>query len=630
MLNHETINKIAAGEVIIRPVSVIKELVENAIDAGANRIRVAVENGGKTNINVTDNGVGIAYNEVPLAFKRHATSKLLTIDDLETIHTLGFRGEALSSIAAVARVRITTRAQEEEIGSQAFFENGKMLNQRVVSYDNGTEILVSDLFYNTPARQKHLQKGKSEEKLVRDVLEKLALSHPDIGFTYVADNRAIFQTMGNGKLKDFIERLYCRQIFSGLRELDVENAPMRLTGYISDLTLTRSTREEQIFFINQRYVKSKCLADAFEAAYEGYMMVHRHPVGIIFMELPGRMLDVNIHPAKTEIQILNESLVSLLFKQGIRDALKGESLIVDAAEVIPETVEQEDTGPKPMEEPMTFLTDEKTSFAIQDVDSPQIMQAPDAAKAQEMHQKQTEQLSYDTSKSDFSKARASVQYPMPGDKAERVPVRDNNADYHPPKIQGPDFTNARIVGQLFSTYILLEKGDEILMLDQHAAHEAFMYEELSRRFASNAEFPAQHLMVPQVVEISVREAEAFEDYRHDLLRYGFDCDQCGPGEIMVRSVPIILGEPQDVTLLKAFIESRSYDNAEDSRALIERIITMSCKSAVKGHQELSREEIKTLLDGLSRLDNPYTCPHGRPIILRLKEYELKKLFKRVI
>ncbi|WP_133965053.1 DNA mismatch repair endonuclease MutL [Eubacterium limosum] len=640
MLNNETINKIAAGEVIVRPVSVIKELVENAIDAESTRVSVAVEKGGKTSICVTDNGVGIAYNEVPLAFKRHATSKILKIEDLESIDTLGFRGEALSSISAIARVRITTKTAEEEIGSQSFFEGGAFINQRVCTYDRGTEIMVTDLFYNTPARQKHLQKDKNEEKLIRDILEKLSLSHPEISFTYVSDGREVFKTLGTGNLKDVIESLYGRDFFKGLRELNVENSPMRLGGYISDLTLTRSTREEQIFFINNRFVKNKSLSRAFEDAYEGYMMVHKHPVGIVFMDLPGRMLDVNIHPAKTEIQILNESLVSILFKQGIRDCLKAQNLVVDVSEVTaaPEPPE-EAARPKIVEEAVSFLSGESKNFTpVDEISKAQEDRSPapqlpkTEAVPQEAVSAEAERQTQKVPAAEKTEAHIPEPRPVFNETrptADEMPgVAEPAPEY--PRRKGPDFKNAKIIGQLFSTYILLEKGDEIIMLDQHAAHEAFLYQELKERFDQKSDFPAQSLMVPQPVEISVREADHFDELQPELMRYGFDCDLFGENTLMVRSVPIILGEPQDVSLLKAFIEGRVYEDVSDPRNLIERIITMSCKGAVKGHQELSREEIETLLEGMSRLDNPYTCPHGRPIILKLREYELKKLFKRVV
>ncbi|MEG1185447.1 MAG: DNA mismatch repair endonuclease MutL [Eubacterium sp.] len=620
MLNNETINKIAAGEVIIRPVSVIKELVENAIDADSSRIHIIIEKGGKTSICVLDNGIGIAYNEVALAFKRHATSKLLTIEDLESVETLGFRGEALSSISAVSRVRVTTKTKDEEIGNQSYFEGGSMINQRVCTYDKGTEVLVSDLFYNTPARQKHLQKDKNEEKLIRDILEKLSMSHPEISFSYTSDGREVFKTPGTGVLKDVIESLYGRDFFKRLRPLNIENTPMRLKGYISDLTLTRSTREEQIFFINNRYIRNKNLSRAFEEAYEGYMMVHKHPVGLIFMELPGKMLDINIHPAKTEIQILNESLVNILFKQGIRESLKSQNLVVDAKMVIKEDKKIEPS--KNIEEPVTFFEKEKLDFESAVIP----VQINGKNKLEDKKVEDVFDVTIERSKDrrvTEEKSEHKNTEPLVTSRVE-----ESVSPYF--KRVAPDFEHAKIIGQLFSTYILLEKDDEIMMLDQHAAHEAFLYQELSELFRTDASFPAQTLLVPQTIDISLRESESFDELQPKLMKYGFECDLFGKNALVVRSVPIILGEPQDIELIRIFIESQVYEDTQNPRNQIERIITMSCKKAVKGHQNLTIPEIKELLDGLRQLDNPYTCPHGRPIILKLKEYELKKLFKRVV
>ncbi|MEG0378587.1 MAG: DNA mismatch repair endonuclease MutL, partial [Eubacterium sp.] len=548
-------------------------LVENSIDAGADRIRITIEKGGKTSISVTDNGVGIAYNEVPLAFKRHATSKILTIEDLENVDTLGFRGEALSSISALARVCITTKMMDEEIGSQSYFEGGTFVNQRVCTYDKGTEILVSDLFYNTPARQKHLQKDKNEEKFIRDILEKLSLSHPEISFTYVSDGREVFKTLGTGELKDVIESLYGRDFFSRLRPLNTENTPMCLKGYISDLTLTRSTKEEQIFFVNNRYVKNKGLAKAFEEAYEGYMMLHKHPVGIIFIDLPGRMLDVNIHPAKTEIQILNESLVTILFKQGIRDGLKKQNLVVDVSEVIrPNKRENEAVEDTIIENPVSFFQMEASGFKVpevqEEVGTKEVLKKQEDVKESDIEQKvdpadkkRTIKTSetYEPKKIEPILAQHSDMDKEPvAQSKDRILESKSEYVY---KRTAPDFEHAKIIGQLFSTYVLLEKGDEILMLDQHAAHEAFLYEELRQRFEQDTDFPAQNLLVPQTIEVSLREAENFEQLQPELMKYGFDCDLFGRDALMVRSVPIILGEPQPVELIKAFIESRVYEDA---------------------------------------------------------------------
>lgn len=688
MLNNETINKIAAGEVIVRPVSAVKEMVENAIDAGATRITVAVENGGKTKISVTDDGCGIAMGEVPLAFKRHATSKISSIEDLDEVMSLGFRGEALASIAAVAKVAVTTRAAAEEVGSETLFAEGKVQNQRVATYDRGTGIVVSDLFYNTPARLKHMGQTKVEEKQIRDAMEKLALSHPGIAFTYISEGKTAFTTTGSGDLGTVIGSLYGRSFFSGLREINAENAPMAISGYIGDLNSMRATRSEQIFFVNGRYIKNKSFSRAFEEAYEGYVMKHKHPVGILFIDLPGKMLDVNIHPAKTEIRILNESLVMLLFKQGIRQALRGENLVVDVSQELG-AVEDEVTEVKPAEseaiqEPMNLFGDEDQNFDAAEDEIVSELEVTEDKKETSLPEPQTTpekvvtQINEETQsgtmgpevikdalesmadvaltnrvevipKKEISQevhgevsgelSSPKVASPLKAGGAHQVAEAEST--YQPTAVSAPPRTipkpprpnlrleHLKIVGQLFSTYILLEDVGEIILIDQHAAHEAFMYQELSQRFAEDKDFPSQQLLVPVSFEVLPKETAGFDDYAGALGRYGFDCDLFGETTLMVRSVPIILGEPQPVELLRAFLDYL-LNNEAAPRDRLEGIIMMSCKSAVKANQDLSFTEIKTLLKGLEGLDNPYTCPHGRPIIHKLSEYDLKKLFKRVV
>lgn len=655
MLNEATIGKIAAGEVIIRPVSVIKELVENAIDAGASRISVAIENGGKTKMSVLDNGCGIAYNEVSLAFERHATSKLLEIEDLQTIETLGFRGEALASIMAVSKVMIKTRFSEEETGSQTIFEGGRLINQRVCSHDCGTLIEVSDLFYNMPVRQKHMGKSGAEAGLIRDMVEKIALSHPEIAFTFYSDRKKQFTTIGNGQLQDAIEGIYGRGFFKNLIELNTENAPMKLTGYIGNLSAGRSVRDFQIFFINGRYVKNPALSRAFEEAYEGYMMQHKHPVGIVFMELPGKMLDVNIHPAKTEVAVLNQSLVMILFKQGIRQTLRNSDLSIklgsDPTEkaALPEenkqnirqlsfnvinketddriTVEKEasDSGIAEITVDRFDKNQILSDISKQNDSTSVILDQSDAVETGIFERVSDGKNHYSV---DPVKNSSEIKKQLPEENgllSEKKTKTEDKTDSK--KI---DFSYGKIIGQIFSTYILLEMENEVWLIDQHAAHEAFMYEELRRRFELKEDFPAQTLLVPVPISVEPRVVQAFDEWKSEFLSYGFDCDVFGEDAVMVRSVPIILGEPQEASLICAFIDTRFYQAKPDKDFQIKKIISMSCKAAVKGNQTLSTDEIKILLDKLSGLNNPFTCPHGRPIIFKLREYDLQKLFKRVV
>jgi DNA mismatch repair protein MutL len=626
MLDPHTIDQIAAGEVILRPVSVIKELVENAIDAGATRISVSVEGGGKKKMVIWDNGCGIPYNEVPLAFERHATSKLSTIGDLQQIQTLGFRGEALASVAAVARVQTTTRFETEEIGSETLFEGGKLINQRVCGHDRGTVMTVSDLFYNVPARQKHLGNAKTEAALVQDMMEKLAMSHPEIAVTYQSDGKRVFGTTGSGKLLEVLQSLLGRSFCDKLIPLDSQNEPMRLTGYIGDLSAMRGTRDLQFFFLNGRTVKNKGLSRSFEEAYTGYLMQHRHPVGVIFMELPGRFLDVNIHPAKTDIAILNQSLIDILFKQGIRETLRGSDLSIAIGDGGDEEASASDDAAQPAEAaaPRQKPLEEQTAILPAQTRTPEVKKQPEATAVRKPASvSKGSALPYSAIQSDVSAEAEPVT------REESAPFEKQEPSKIPPAGQ-VDFSNAQIIGQLFNTFILLEQGDEAILIDQHAAHEAMMYEELRDRFERREGFPSQQLMVPQPVKVEPRVIAAYETMAEELQRDGFDCDVFGDDTLMVRSVPVILGVPQEAELIAAFLEGVTYDSEQEKDRQIQRIITMSCKAAVKGNQHLSGAEIRALLKQMTDMDNPYTCPHGRPVIFHLKKYELEKLFKRVV
>lgn len=620
MLNRETIEKIAAGEVIVRPASVVKELIENAIDAGSTRVTVIVEKGGKKRIRVTDNGVGIHYHEIPLAFTRHATSKLSTISDLNTLESLGFRGEALASIAAVSRIVIKTIASDEETGSETLLEGGRVVNQRVTPFNRGTDIDVSDLFYNVPARQKHMQKDKTEGMAIHDLMERLALSHPEIAFTYTAEDRKVFVTPGSGQLSDVIACLYGRRFLNSLYPLDVANAPMRLAGYIGNLTAMRSSRDRQLFFMNNRIFENKALSRAFETAYEGYLMHHKHPVGIVFIELPGKMLDVNMHPAKTEIGILNQSLVDILFRQGIRATVRAMDLTVDLGKALDDKPNAKESAPAEAApgEPMQIKT--QTPF----FDASEKAPAPTTLRAASPLETPAQTLQ--------PPRQAPPVKPPNGSPKAVTAVRESLQDYQAAESGRShlDLSDAVVIGQLFKTFVILEKGREVILIDQHAAHEAFMFEQYRKQFLTDAAADAQTLMVPEPVEISAKLMACFEALSPALLRRGYDCDVFGDTTLMVRSVPLILGEPQPAALVPLWMEALLTGDRELREKQWLKVATMACKAAVKGNQNLTPEEIQALIDGLMRLENPYTCPHGRPIILHLSQYELEKLFKRVV
>ncbi|MGN0194744.1 MAG: DNA mismatch repair endonuclease MutL [Pseudoramibacter sp.] len=614
MLAPTTIEKIAAGEVIVRPASVVKELAENAIDAGSDHIHVAIEQGGKRSIRIRDNGEGIPYNEVRLAFTRHATSKLSEIEDLNHLETLGFRGEALASIAAVSHVTIRTIAKTEELGSESIFEGGRCVNQRVMPYNRGTAIEVKDLFYNVPARQKHMMKDKTEERAIHQMMGRIALSHPEIAFKLTADGRDVFATPGDGKLQSVIECLYGRTFFNSLRKLEAKNEPMELQGYIGDLTSMRSSKDRQILFINGRTVENRGLSRAFEEAYQGYLMNHKHPVGIIFMTLPGRMLDVNVHPSKMEIGILNQSLVDILFRQEIRRTVQRMDLTVDLGKKLAEPQESRKEAP-------LFKKQETRSeqFKVDTKFQPEVL-APLQRKAEPFTVKEAVtplKIAAKPQQAALLK-KESIQQPLNNPAA---------ADAGRPHL---DLHHVRIVGQLFKTFILLEKEDSAILIDQHAAHEAFMFENLRKKMISEAQIPSQTLLVPQTVDVSREMVIQFENVKDQLSQKGFQCDVFGETTMLVRGVPVLLGEPQSADMLPLWIENLLTGDPALKEKQWLKIATMACKAAVKGNQELTKEEIQKLLEDLMTLKNPYTCPHGRPIILYLKKYELEKLFKRVV
>lgn len=623
MLAPATIEKIAAGEVIVRPASVVKELAENAIDAGSDRIRVDIEQGGKRSIRIRDNGEGIRYNEVKLAFARHATSKLSQIEDLNHLETLGFRGEALASVAAISRVTIRTISKSEELGSETTFEGGHCTAQRVLPYDKGTDICVRDLFYNVPARQKHMMKDKTEERVIHQVMGRIALSHPEIAFDFISDGRKIFLTPGDGRLQSVIECLYGRSFFKSLKKLDAKNEPMELQGYIGDLTSMRSSKDRQILFINGRTVENRGLSRAFEEAYQGYLMNHKHPVGIIFMTLPGRMLDVNMHPSKMEIGILNQSLVDILFRQEIRRAVQQMDLTVDLSEKIAPSPEVQKTEayiepnsplPKVCEAPeQTMLSGfQKTPL---DLKPQRPIKIPEKAG-------QFQRTAIKDTPSEVTENR--TQYRA----AAQQPLYDQQAaEVGRPHL---DLSGTRIIGQLFKTFILLEKEDIAVLIDQHAAHEAFMFENLKKKMMGSERVPSQALLVPEVVDVSREMVLQLDTLQTQLEAKGFLCEVSGETSLCVKSVPVLLGEPQSAELLPMWIENiMTGDPALKEKQWL-KIATMACKAAVKGNQELDEREIRKLLNDLMTLENPYTCPHGRPIILYLKKYELEKLFKRVV
>lgn len=600
ILQSEIANKIAAGEVIANPASVIKELLENAIDAQSTIIIIEITKGGKEYILIKDNGIGIPNEDALLAFKRHATSKIKTMEDLGEISTLGFRGEALASIAAVSKIDIKTREKSSSNGVHIKLHGGNLIQNNLVGCSVGTTIKVEDLFYNTPARYKYLKKVSTESGNISSIIERIALSHPEISFRFINEGRQIFHTPGNNDLYSCIYCLYGKGFSNNLIKLNYTNKPMEVKGYIGKPQLTRSTRKYQIFFINNRYIKNKVLYNSLDDAYKGLAMIHKHPIAILNITLPSHMLDINVHPAKTEVLFRNESLIYLLLKQAIVEHLKTQSLITEVKlkeEIDQNIIDDVIHEQLPIETTFNekFFSHKNTNLIDKGIDK--------------------KNVSY-TKKSDDN-ILGKEDY-----------VKDKD-DYNNKQQTLHNLRYGKIIGQVFSTYIIIQIEKELVLIDQHAAHERIAYNQYREQFKKD-KVVSQSLLIPKNIEVSYDEYQLIFDYLPILKKLGFDIERFGDSSIILHSVPLILGYPQKEDYLLEIIDY--LQELKSITSILEKeqkLISMACKSAIKAHDHLEDKEMHQLIEDLIHTKDPYTCPHGRPTIIKLTRYQLEKLFKRI-
>lgn len=641
VLDQETIDQIAAGEVVERPASVVKELVENAIDAGSTAVTVEVKQGGITFIRITDNGCGIGKEQLSLAFLRHATSKLKKMQDLWTIGSLGFRGEALSSIAAVAQVEMITKQREDLTGVRYCMDGGREQSCEEVGAPDGTTILVRNLFYNTPARAKFLKTPATEGNYITGYMEQLALSHPQISFKYILNGQLRFQTAGNGKIKEIIYQIYGRDITGELVEIGYRKEGLDIHGYIGKPVVSRGNRNFENYYVNGRYVKDRILMKAIEESYRGFLMQHQYPFTCLFLELDGGTVDVNVHPSKMEVRFSDQEGVYQTVKQVLTDALRSAVMIPKvqlerekkparkepAAAQMPEPFEQ-----KRREDYLRKLEkDSKTA------ESPRGQEAIETIKRCAEKTDivstggQTEQTisvfrerveNYNTKKAVPEQSSANIS------NAQQISFFDE--DRHFP-LARKGTAVYRIIGQLFDTYWLIERGDELYIIDQHAAHEKVLYEQMIKAHKSREIF-SQMVSPPIVIQPSMQERQLLETHREVFAEYGFEVEEFGLDAYCIRSVPHNLyGIATDRLFMDLLGECADSLEKTDSREIIgERIATMACKAAVKGNNRMSVPEMQRLIDELLILDNPYQCPHGRPTIIKMSKTELEKKFRRII
>lgn len=647
VLDQSTINKIAAGEVIERPSSVVKELLENAIDAQATAVTVEIRDGGISYIRVTDNGCGIPKEEVPLAFLRHSTSKIKSVEDLFTVSSLGFRGEALSSIASVAQVELITKTSEQLSGTRYQIEGGVERSYEEVGAPDGTTFLVRNLFYNTPARQKFLKTAQTEGSHVAALVEKIAMSHPDISIRFIQNNQNRLHTSGNHNLKDIIYTVFGREIAANLLPVESEQEVLQVHGFAGKPVIARSNRSFENYYINGRYVKSGLIGKAIEDAYKPFMMQHKYPFVLLHISIEPEYLDVNVHPTKMELRFRNGEQVYQMIFQAISQALSHKELIpqVDLVKREEEKALEEAQKRAPHPEPFEV---KRQAAMVQEPAKSRTMQPQEPVKSRTMQPQgspiyKNEEIYGKIAESRVElvpeiQAAAPVESRQPEQKqqeqeqkATRQAEQPQQLDLFEEKLLEPkNRIRHKLIGQLFDTYWLVEFNEHLYIIDQHAAHEKVLYEKTMRTLKTR-EFTSQMLNPPIILTIGSTEEVLLKKYIKYFQEIGFEIEPFGGREYAVRAVPDNLFSVAKKELLMEMIDDLSEDaGARTADMIHDRVATMSCKAAVKGNNHLSFAEADHLIDELLNLDNPYACPHGRPTIISMSRYELEKKFKRIV
>ena len=693
VLDPITIDKIAAGEVIERPASVVKELVENAIDAGATAVVVEIKEGGISFMRITDNGCGIDREDVRSAFLRHSTSKIRSVDDLVHIGSLGFRGEALSSISAVSQVELITKTKDQTFGTLYRIAGGKEEDLEDTGAPDGTTFIIRQLFYNTPARRKFLKTPMTEASHVGDLMTRLALSHPHISFQFINNGQSKLHTSGNGKLKDVIYHIYGREIAANLLNADYESNGIKITGFLGKPVISRGNRNFENYYINGRYAKNNIIARAIEDGYKDFTMQHKYPFVVLHIEIDGEHVDVNVHPTKMELRFNNQQEVYNTIYAAIEQGLHEKQLIPHvempepkAAPVRTDQKVKKPVIPPPQERNLDYFMDKMKERVMAEYeerkaskDSLQKNQESLQNQASDMQQntaeskkdalqnvkresqyisKNAEQAGmYNVVREEKNVYMAEKQLSSP-EEANVVPeessvIPDKSQEQNKQNVQ-QEYTDIaknakqmelfednlltreamqkyKVVGQVFETYWLVEYGNNLYIIDQHAAHERVLYEKTLKSMKTR-EFTSQMISPPIVLTLGMQEAELLETYMDQFTRIGFEIEEFGQDSYAVRAVPDNLFSIAKKDLLMEMIDSLSDEITRNlSLDLIdEKIASMSCKAAVKGNMKLSIQEVDALIGELLSLDNPYHCPHGRPTIIAMTKRELEKKFKRIV
>ncbi len=636
LLDENTINKIAAGEVVERPFSVVKELVENAIDAGSSKIAVDIKDGGRTYIKVSDNGIGIAKNQAEKAFFRHATSKISSIDDMESIATMGFRGEALASIASVSQLEMNTKTEEDELGTKIEISGGTISAIKETSTTTGTSVTVRNLFYNTPVRKKFLKSSAAESGFISEYISKAALSHPNISFKLTNNNSLILQTNGKNDFLVTVHSVYGKKVAENLLPLDYDNDGIKLSGYIGKPELARANRIYEDFFVNKRYVKDKIVSKAAEEAYKTYIMQGRFPIYIINLDLEQSLVDVNAHPQKLEVRFQNEDKIYAAVYSAVTNALRTFSLIPkdDFSNTISKIVPKPENDnnsviEKNKEIPQNnFYTyrqsvDKSALYLRQVVDMVDLQTTIEPKNDQDLNQVQVQDLDHVTEQ---------IVVDEPINQVFQVELENIDANEE----SGSIFSSYKIIGQLFSLYWIVQSGESMYLIDQHAAHERVLYEKILDNIKNQSNY-SQILINPVNVDLTIQEQLLLSNNISYFEEIGFDLiiltQRC-----LIKAVPMIFDKPNNIDFFVDIMDMLMEDSglitsdAKDSlfSENLKKIATIACKSAVKANHSLSVIECEALIKQMLKLENPFTCPHGRPTIIEMTKGDIEKKFKRVL
>ena len=681
VLDQSTINKIAAGEVIERPASVVKELLENAIDAHATAVTVEIKDGGCSMIRVTDNGWGIPKEEIPLAFLRHATSKIKTVEDLFTISSLGFRGEALASIAAVAQVELITKTGDSLTGSRYQIEGGVEKGLEEIGAPEGTTLIARSLFYNTPARKKFLKTPMTEGAHVAALVEKIALSHPDISIRFIQNNQNKLYTSGNHNLKDLIYTVFGREIAGNLLPVEINEDWITVTGFTGKPVIARSNRNYENYFINGRYIKSTIISKAIEEAYKPYMMQHKYPFTMLHFHIEPDTLDVNVHPTKMELRFADGEKVYNAVLRAVSNALAHKELIPQVSLEARQEKEARQLAEKLAPRPEPFEVRRRENLSRKTAVSPDQVQhgGPSSGAGSVYAQSAPPRPSFvNELMPDWLKERRKEQEnrlvspaalnPLKGNRKTELPVREERMDTDTEKGAGTGNSDTpytasahaaagtgggaaepeqldlfdgklldpkarlkhKLIGQLFDTYWMVEYNEQLFIIDQHAAHEKVLYENTIKSLKTR-QYDMQMVDPPIILTLNMNEELLLKKYMDYFTGIGFEIEPFGGREYAVRGVPANLFSIAKKELLTEMIDGLSEDMSVHNPDIIyEKVASMSCKAAVKGHHTMSFQEANVLIDQLLDLENPYACPHGRPTIISMSKYELEKKFKRIV